>query len=48
MEQNNEVYTGMVSITILDECLLMVKRAEVLVLPLLRDVRFAVFFLSTK
>lgn len=48
MEQNNEVYTGMVSITILDECLLMVKRAAVLVLPLLRDVRFAVFFLSAK
>lgn len=44
MEWNNEVYTGTVSITILDECLLMVERAasaEVVVLLLLKDMRCA-------
>lgn len=45
MEWNNEVYTGTVSITILDECLLMVERAasaKVLLLPPLKDIRCAV------
>lgn len=47
MERNNKVYTGTVSIAILVECLLMVTRAasaKVLVLLLLKDVRFAAVF----
>lgn len=44
MEQNNEVYAGTVSITVLDGCLLMVERAasaKVLVRLLLKDMRYA-------
>lgn len=51
MEWNNEVYTGTVSIAILDGCLLMVERAasaEVLVLPLLKDMRWAAFLHNAK